>query len=98
MKKINESFQCISCKKHIQAADKTCRNHCPYCFTSIHVDGDIPGDRNTNCHAIMRPISYEIKNGQTKILFKCTKCEKRHRNKASKDDDLVKLSNLLAPN
>ncbi|MBQ5945300.1 RNHCP domain-containing protein [bacterium] len=23
-------------------AAKTCRNHCPYCFASLHVDGDIP--------------------------------------------------------
>ena len=45
MKKINESFICIGCKKEIPQAAKTCRNHCPYCFTSQHVDGLIPGDR-----------------------------------------------------
>ncbi|MBQ2600698.1 RNHCP domain-containing protein [bacterium] len=38
MKKINESFTCINCKKEIPLAAKTCRNHCPYCFTSLHVD------------------------------------------------------------
>ena len=63
MKKINESFICINCKKVISQASKTCRNHCPYCFVSLHVDGDIPGDRATACHGKMYPTAYEIKNG-----------------------------------
>ncbi|MEI7918757.1 MAG: RNHCP domain-containing protein [bacterium] len=42
MKKINESFTCIHCGKQISQAAKTCRNHCPFCFVSRHVDGDIP--------------------------------------------------------
>jgi len=45
MKKINESFVCIHCGEEIMQATKTCRNHCPKCFCSLHVDGDIPGDR-----------------------------------------------------
>ncbi|MBR7037477.1 RNHCP domain-containing protein [bacterium] len=42
MKKINESFRCVNCGQEIPLAPKTCRNHCPYCFTSLHVDGNIP--------------------------------------------------------
>ena len=42
MKKINEPFVCIQCGKTVPLAKKTCRNHCPFCFTSLHVDGEIP--------------------------------------------------------
>jgi hypothetical protein len=62
MKKINETFICINCKKEIPLAAKTCRNHCPHCFVSLHVDGDIPGDRNTACHGKMYPRQYLLAN------------------------------------
>lgn len=55
---------------------------------SLHVDGDMPGDRNTECHGMMYPIMYEIANGETKISFRCIKCDKVHRNKALPDDEL----------
>ena len=61
------------------------------CFLSLHVDGAIPGDRDTQCHGKMFPTEYEIKNGQTKIHFVCVKCEKEHRNKAANDDELGQL-------
>ena len=98
MKKINESFTCINCKKEIPLADKTCRNHCPYCFTSLHVDWDIPWDRASDCHWIMKPINYEIRNWTMKILFKCTKCGKLHRNKRAVDDDIEILLKLVKEN
>ncbi|MBO7505538.1 RNHCP domain-containing protein [bacterium] len=49
MKKINESFICVNCGREVPLASKTCRNHCPYCFASLHVDGEIPGDRSSIC-------------------------------------------------
>jgi len=55
------------------------------------VDGDIPGDRDTDCEGKMIPIEYEIKNGETKIHFVCLDCEKEHRNKAADDDELGEL-------
>ncbi len=89
---INESFVCIWCGKQIPPASKTCRNHCPYCFTSLHVDGDIPWDRNTSCHGIMKPIELDFKmSGGSKILFQCTVCGKQHRNKVAEDDELGSL-------
>ena len=95
MKKINESFRCIHCKKEVSQAAKTCRNHCPSCFVSLHVDGKTPGDRNTSCGGIMYPTSYEIKNGQLKICFKCKQCEKLHRNKRSDDDEIDQLDSYI---
>lgn len=96
MKKINESFTCVDCQRLIPPAAKTCRNHCPHCFTSLHVDGDIPGDRNTACGGIMRPIQMKTANGQTKILFLCTKCRKEHWNKLAEDDEREALMDTLA--
>ncbi|HMS91715.1 MAG TPA: RNHCP domain-containing protein [Candidatus Absconditabacterales bacterium] len=95
MKKINESFICINCGKHVTQAAKTCRNHCPYCFVSLHVDDTIPGDRNTECRGKMYPIAYEIRNGQLKICFQCKICKKLHRNKRTDDDKVEKLDEYI---
>jgi DNA-directed RNA polymerase subunit RPC12/RpoP len=91
MKKINESFVCVGCGRSVPLAQQTCRNHCPVCFTSLHVDGEIPGERATNCHGVMLPIQYEYHPTKTRILFVCTLCGKRHRNKASGDDEIGSL-------
>lgn len=91
MKKINESFTCIHCGKFVPLAPKTCRNHCPYCFCSLHLDDKIPGDRASECKGKMFPINYEIKNDEMRILFQCEKCGKLHRNKRAEDDDLELL-------
>ncbi len=95
MKKINESFVCINCGREIPLASKTCRNHCPYCFVSLHVDGDIPGDRSSTCKWIMYPIDYQLKNSDYKILFQCCKCGKKHWNKRSIDDEIISLPWLI---
>lgn len=97
MQKINEAFICLGCGKKVPLADKTCRNHCPFCFVSQHVDADIPWDRKAqeSCGWKMYPKMYEIKNGMTKILFVCEKCGKQHWNKASVDDELMNLDASL---
>lgn len=95
MKKINESFQCIYCGKDIPIAHKTCRNHCPYCFISLHLDWDAPWDRAANCWGIMYPIEYQLKNSDYKILFQCCECKKQHWNKRAEDDEIVNLPSLI---
>lgn len=97
MKKINESFMCLWCGKEIPPASKTCRNHCPYCFVSQHVDWAIPWDRvaKDTCWGRMYPVEYEIKNGVTKIHFICEKCQKSHRNKSSSDDKLSDIDKYI---
>lgn len=95
MKKINETFNCLWCKKEVPLASGTCRNHCPWCFLSLHVDGEIPGDRDTDCNGPMIPTQYEIRNGETKIHFQCTTCIKKHLNKAAKDDELGELDKKI---
>ncbi len=96
MKKINESFVCINCGKSIPQANRTCRNHCPFCFVSLHVDGDIPGDRKWDCCGMMYPTMYELRNWTIKILFECSKCGKKHWNKVSEDDEIVNLDKMIS--
>lgn len=91
MKTINETFICLNCKKEVPKADRTCRNHCPFCFASRHVDGEIPGDRSSTCQAPMYPTSYEMKNSEIRILFTCAQCGKQHRNKRALDDEIEHL-------
>ncbi len=96
MKKINEGFSCVGCWKKVVASSKTCRNHCPYCFLSLHVDENIPWDRESSCKSIMYPVDYIVSNQEIKILFVCTKCWKYHWNKVSLDDDLWNLDYYIA--
>lgn len=91
MKKINEAFRCATCGGNVPIATKTCRNHCPSCFSSRHVDGDIPGERKTSCGGMMYPVAYEQKNSQIRILFVCIDCKKEHWNKQADDDNITEL-------
>jgi DNA-directed RNA polymerase subunit RPC12/RpoP len=95
MKKINEQFICTHCKQIVPEAQRTCRNHCPFCFVSLHVDSDIPGDRSAECGGEMYPTMYKISNGEMKILFVCAKCGKQHWNKRSVDDEVEHLDSLI---
>jgi formylmethanofuran dehydrogenase subunit E len=84
--KINESFQCEHCGASVPPSGSTCRNHCPFCLHSKHVDIN-PGDRSNNCHGLLRPVGYELdaKKGLV-ILFQCTRCGERSRNRALLED------------
>ena len=62
------------------------------------MDGNIPWDRASECHCIMKPINDEIRNWAMKILFKCTKCGKLHWNKRAVDDDIQVLLQLVKEN
>lgn len=93
--KIDEEFICENCGNKVQKLGYTCRNHCPICLYSKHVDVN-PGDRAENCHGSLKPISVEIdsKKGYV-IIFKCEKCGKIRRNRAADDDNMdliIKLS------
>ena len=72
--KIDESFVCENCGRKVEKLGYTCRNHCPYCLHSKHVDVN-PGDRKETCHGDLEPIGIELnpKKGYV-IIFKCKKC------------------------
>ena len=43
----------------------------------------------------MYPVEYQLKNSDYKILFVCSKCGKKHRNKRADDDEITKLPELI---
>lgn len=91
----DEEFICNYCGKKVNKLGYSCRNHCPYCLHSKHVD-IYPGDRKEECHGDLEPVGLEIdgKKGYI-IIFKCKKCGKIKRNKAARDDNMdliIKLS------
>ena len=86
--KIDEEFICHNCGKKVEKLRYTCRNHCPSCLHSKHVDIN-PGDRAEACHGVLKPVSVEIdsKKGYV-IVFKCEKCGAIRKNKAAEDDNI----------
>ena len=99
---IDEEFTCfpqfshVNCGKHVPKLGYSCRNHCPYCLHSKHVDVN-PGDRAEECHGDLVPVGAEIdsKKGYV-IIFKCKKCGKLRRNKAAEDDNMDLIIKLTA--
>jgi hypothetical protein len=74
------------------------RNHCSFCLYSLHVDQDIPGDRQSICKGLMKPVALEYSGSKGYIiLHECLKCKKRMKNKAAPDDNfqaLIELSHV----
>ena len=85
--KINESFQCINCSFEVPPATRTCRNHCPKCLHSVHIDV-YPGDRANKCHGLLRPVAYDPSRKGLSILFECQKCSEKLWNIAILDDEI----------
>ena len=80
-----ENFTCAHCGAEVLGNGYT--NHCPKCLWSCHVDNN-PGDRQSNCLGMMRPISIEQKGGEFIITHKCEKCGKKIKQKTSENDDM----------
>jgi len=91
---IDEEFECENCGRHVKKLGYSCRNHCPYCLYSKHVDKN-PGDRQETCRGLLKPIALEnnSKKGYI-IIFKCQKCGKITKNKIAEDDDMDQIIKL----
>ena len=85
----NEGFKCKNCKRVVEPAEGgSCRNHCPYCLYSLHVDLDVPGDRANPCQGLMSPIGMENnKKKGTRIVHLCKACGAKSYNRTAPDDD-----------
>ncbi len=86
-----EPFVCEHCGTAVTPLTRgTCRNHCPRCLWSRHVDDAGPGDRASMCRGLMEPVAldHDGKKGWV-ILHRCTGCGKEGRNKAAPDDDIM---------
>lgn len=91
----NEEFTCSQCGFQVKTLKKSCRNHCPKCLYSLHVDKESPGDRLSNCFSLMKPIKLEYsgKKGYI-IVHQCEKCKKTMKNKIADDDNFEKVIGL----
>ncbi len=90
---IDEQFVCENCGFNVPKLGHSCRNHCPKCLHSKHVDKN-PGDREEECHGDLEPVGLEIGKKGYVIVFKCKKCGMIRKNKAAEDDDMDLLINL----
>ena len=92
----DESFKCQHCDRDVEPLGRGCRNHCPHCLHSLHVDKDIPGDRLSPCKALMKPLHLE--SGSRKgylgfdLLHECTRCGKKIKNLLAEDDQWEQLN------
>ena len=93
---IDEEFICENCGYNVKKLGYSCRNHCPKCLYSKHVDIN-PGDREESCHGLLVPIGLEIssKKGYI-IIFKCKKCGAIRKNKVAEDDNMDLIISLSA--
>ncbi|MHB9005025.1 MAG: RNHCP domain-containing protein [Coriobacteriia bacterium] len=84
----NEPFVCAHCGNEVKPAARTCRNHCPHCLHSVHLDV-YPGDRAANCGGLMIPVDvlYHPQKGY-QIVHRCTRCGHESRNVAALEDDI----------
>lgn len=94
---IDEKFICENCHKEVDILGYTARDHCPYCLYSKHVDIN-PGDRQNTCKGLLKPIGIEKYKDTYKILYKCEKCHKDHKNIVATDDDMEKIIEISKVN
>lgn len=85
----NEPFQCLHCGFENAELKGSCRNHCRNCLYSRHVDDLVPGDRESTCQGLMKPIGLDKpKKGIQMIIHECLTCGKKMRNMVAHDDNL----------
>jgi DNA-directed RNA polymerase subunit RPC12/RpoP len=97
----NTPFVCVACGFEVPAlAQGSCRNHCPRCLTSLHVDV-MPGDRASDCGGVLEAVAVEHsgKKGWI-IVHRCRRCGELRRNRAALEDpecpdDLSRLIELM---
>ncbi len=83
---INETFVCEACGRQVPPRAGGCRNHCPFCLVSKHVDVN-PGDRANDCTGLMDAIDYELSGKKGLVLvFRCRRCGAVTRNMAAHED------------
>ena len=94
---IDEGFTCRICGKETPPLGYTSRNHCRECLCSVHLDEN-PGDRQSNCGGVLRPVGIESGRKQKenfRIIHKCDKCNAIKKNISAHDDNydlIVELS------
>lgn len=82
----NEGFVCSHCGQAVPPLAAGCRNHCPRCLHSVHLDV-FPGDRGARCGGLMVPtrVLQHSKKGWI-VEHRCARCGARSTNKLSLSD------------
>jgi hypothetical protein len=93
----SEAFKCGHCRAFIgpTITGGRFRNHCPLCLYSRHVDRSHPGDRASDCRALMAPVGVTTRpNGEQMIVHRCLGCGAERRNRVAADDNIVACMRL----
>ena len=90
-----EDFTCANCGARVSGNGYT--NHCPKCLYSRHVDNN-PGDRESKCGGMMKPISVEKSGEDFIITHQCEKCGKTIRQRTNENDDIDTIIAISANN
>ncbi|HWE62965.1 MAG TPA: RNHCP domain-containing protein [Chloroflexota bacterium] len=98
----DQTFRCRRCKLLVGALPSggRHRNHCPFCLYSRHVDACKPGDRASDCGALMAPVAaYTRRNGEYALVHRCLCCAIERHNRIGADDDFDLVLSLpqIAP-
>lgn len=83
----NTGFTCVQCGREVPPlAAAGCRNHCPFCLYSRHVDV-LPGDRANECGGVLEPVGVlvDARKGYV-IVHRCRSCGELKRNRAASED------------
>ena len=83
----NEGFICEHCGIKVTPLERgSCRNHCPNCLWSKHLD-DVPGDRASHCGGMMEPVDVrqDARRGWM-IVHRGRRCGAVRRNKSALAD------------
>jgi Zn finger protein HypA/HybF involved in hydrogenase expression len=89
----DQEFICENCHKQVSKLNYTSRDHCNFCLYSKHVD-IFPGDRLNECLGMLKPIGIEKFKNTYKIIYRCDKCNKIHKNIVSNDDNMDLIISL----
>lgn len=91
--RVRENFECGNCGFKVEGDGYT--DHCPKCLWGRHVDREIPGDRESECGALMEPMRVIYEKGEYKIEYRCNACSHKFRVRAGIDDDRERLLELV---
>ena len=92
-----DQFRCGHCHYDVptDAPGTAHRNHCPTCLWSLHVDDDVPGDRDADCGGSMEPIGVSVRDdGEWALVHRCAGCSTVHVNRIAGDDNPLVLMRL----
>ena len=91
------TFRCGHCKLMVGPVPSggRQRNHCPTCLYSRHVDGKTPGDRASECGALMAPIgTFARPDGEQVVVHRCGGCGFVRACRVAADDNPLSLMRL----